>query len=186
MSGHGRLMWIRFQLQWKMRFWKGGRYRCSEVEGPPPTTSIILCVVVSRLVSRSYVTRLFEVDTDFKNVFTLKLTPLRIEPTTLRSNPQLLLQLPPADLCKVVVFCGYSTTLHHATEAINNSRIWNPVGARWLFSWNTPKGDGAILISAANAHFSCVHIYKHSGNFDLLKLLDKFYTYIIIIYEIFA
>ncbi len=37
-----------------------------------PTTPIILCVVVLVLVSRSYVTRLFEVDTDFKNVFKLK------------------------------------------------------------------------------------------------------------------
>ncbi len=80
-SGHGRLTWIRFQLQWKVRFRKGGRYRCSEVEGLP-TTPIILFVVVSVLVSRSYVTLsvsrscvtgLFEVDIDFKNVFTLKL-----------------------------------------------------------------------------------------------------------------
>ncbi len=59
-----------------MRFRKGCRYRRSEVEGLP-TTPIILCVVVSRScvtlwVSRSYVTRLFEVDTDFKNIFTLK------------------------------------------------------------------------------------------------------------------
>ncbi len=58
-----------------MRFRKGGRYRRSEVEGLP-TTPIILCVVVSRSyvtlsVSKSYVTRLFKVDTDFKNVFTL-------------------------------------------------------------------------------------------------------------------
>ncbi len=78
-SGHGRLTWIRFQLlpsfvsklklQWKMRFRKGGRYRRGEVEALP-TTPIILCVVVS--VSVSYVTQLFEVDTDFKNVFTLK------------------------------------------------------------------------------------------------------------------
>ncbi len=52
-----------------MRFLKGGRYRRSEVEGLPPTP-IILCVVVS--VSRLYVTQLFEVETDFKNVFTLK------------------------------------------------------------------------------------------------------------------
>ncbi len=72
-SGHGWLTWIRFQLQWKVRFWGGARYRRSEVEGLP-TTPIILCVVVSRSVSRSYVTlsvsgsyvtRLFEVDTDF-------------------------------------------------------------------------------------------------------------------------
>ncbi len=68
MSGHGWLTWIRFQLRWKMRFQKGGRYRRSEVKGLP-TTPIILCVVVSR----SYVTPLFEVDTDFKNVFTLKM-----------------------------------------------------------------------------------------------------------------
>ncbi len=61
-----------------MSFWKGGRYRCSEVRGIP-TTPIILCNVVSvsrsyvtLSVSRSYVTRLFEVDTDFKNVFMLK------------------------------------------------------------------------------------------------------------------
>ncbi len=63
-----------------MRFRKGSRYRRSEVEGLP-TTPIILCIVVSRWVSRSYVTlslsrsyvtRLFEVDTNFKNVFTLK------------------------------------------------------------------------------------------------------------------
>ncbi len=54
-----------------MRFRKGGRYRRSEVEGLP-TTPIILCVVVLVLVWRSYVTRLFEVDTDFKNIFTLK------------------------------------------------------------------------------------------------------------------
>ncbi len=32
--------------------------------------------------------------------------------------------------------------------------------------------------------FSYVHMYKRSGNFDLSKLLDKFY--IIIIYEFFA
>ncbi len=50
-----------------------GRYRRSEVEGLP-TTPIILCVVVSVPVSRSYVTRLFEVDTDFKNVLTLKMS----------------------------------------------------------------------------------------------------------------
>ncbi len=68
MSGHERLTWIRFQLQWKMRFRKGGRYRRSEVKGLT-TTPIILCVVVSR----SYVTRLFELDTDFRNVFTLKM-----------------------------------------------------------------------------------------------------------------
>ncbi len=57
-----------------MRFQKGGRYRRSEVEGLP-TTPIIFCVVVSVLVSvlRSYVKRLFEVDTDFKNIFTLKI-----------------------------------------------------------------------------------------------------------------
>ncbi len=54
-----------------MRFRKGGRYRRSEVEGFP-TAPIILCTVVLVSVSRSYVTRLFEVDTDFKNVFTLK------------------------------------------------------------------------------------------------------------------
>ncbi len=50
-----------------MRFQKGDRYRRSEVEGLP-ITPIILCVVMSR----TYVTPLFEVDTDFKNVFTLK------------------------------------------------------------------------------------------------------------------
>ncbi len=58
---------------------EGGRYQRSEVGGLP-TTPIILCVMVSRLVSRSYVTlsvsrsyvtRLFVMDTDFKNVFTL-------------------------------------------------------------------------------------------------------------------
>ncbi len=38
-SGHGRLMWIHFQLQWKMRFRKGGRYRRSEVEGAPRYSS---------------------------------------------------------------------------------------------------------------------------------------------------
>ncbi len=59
-----------------MRFRKGGRYRRIEVEGLP-TTQIILCVVVSRSyvtlsASKSYVTRLFKVDTDFKNVFMLK------------------------------------------------------------------------------------------------------------------
>ncbi len=60
-----------------MRFRKGGRYWRSEVEGLP-NTPIILCVVVLRSyvtlsVSRSYVTRLSEVDTDFKNVFALKI-----------------------------------------------------------------------------------------------------------------
>ncbi len=61
-----------------MKFWKGGRHRCGEVEGLP-TSPIILCVVVSvsrsyvtLSLSRSYVTRLFAVDTDFKNAFTLK------------------------------------------------------------------------------------------------------------------
>ncbi len=34
-SGHGRLTRICFQLQWKMRFQKGGRYRRSEVERAP-------------------------------------------------------------------------------------------------------------------------------------------------------
>ncbi len=34
-SGHGWLTWIRFQLQWKMRFRKEGRYRRSKVEGAP-------------------------------------------------------------------------------------------------------------------------------------------------------
>ncbi len=53
-----------------MRFQKGSRYMRSEV-GALPTTPIILCIVVS--VSRSYVTQLFEVDIDFKNVFTLKI-----------------------------------------------------------------------------------------------------------------
>ncbi len=89
-SGHGRLTWIRFQLQWKMKFQKGGRYRRSEVEGLP-TTPVILCVVVSRSyvtlsVSRSYVIRLFEVDTDFKNVFTLKNSAVCVRTWTVNVN----------------------------------------------------------------------------------------------------
>ncbi len=75
-SEHGWLTWIRFQLQWKMRFRKGGRYRRSEVEGLPTTPIVVLRSVsrsyVTLSVSRSYVTRLFKVDTNFKNVFTLK------------------------------------------------------------------------------------------------------------------
>ncbi len=43
------------------------------------TIPIILCVVVSRSVSRSYVTRLFEVDTDFKNIFTFKKKKSKIQ-----------------------------------------------------------------------------------------------------------
>ncbi len=34
-SGHGWLTWIRFQLQWKMKFQKGGGYRRSEIKGAP-------------------------------------------------------------------------------------------------------------------------------------------------------
>ncbi len=43
----------------------------------------------------------------------------------------------------------------------HNSRIWNPVGGCWSFSWNTPKGDDASLISAANTYFPmfiCINV----------------------------
>ncbi len=73
MSGHGQLTWIRFQLllklQWKMRFWKGGRYRRSEVEGTPHcSNNFVCCGVGVEVICHS-----FEVGTDFKNVFTLKI-----------------------------------------------------------------------------------------------------------------
>ncbi len=75
-----------------MRLRKSGRYRRSEVERLP-TTPIILCIVVS--VSRSYVTRLFEVDTDFKNVFTLKkgikIWPIKHQIVGRKSNIKILL-----------------------------------------------------------------------------------------------
>ncbi len=45
-----------------------------------------------------------------------------------------------------------------------------------MFSWNAPKGDDAILTSTANLYFP-TFIYKCSDNFNMSKLLDKFYIY---------
>ncbi len=72
----------------------GGRYRRSEVEGAPQySNNFVRCGVGVKAichsvgcrghmslcrVSRSYVTRLLEVDTDFKNVFTLKMYIFKI------------------------------------------------------------------------------------------------------------
>ncbi len=85
-SGHGQLTWVRFQLQWKMRFRKGSRYRRSEVEGPPHySNNFVLCgvEVVRHSVSVEVICHsvgvevirhsTFRSDTDFKNVFTLKI-----------------------------------------------------------------------------------------------------------------
>ncbi len=73
----GWLMWICFQLQWKMRFRKGGRYRRSEVEGAPHYSNNfmhcgveVICHSVGVEVICHSTSR--RVDTDFKNVFALK------------------------------------------------------------------------------------------------------------------
>ncbi len=57
--------------------------------------------------------------------------------------------------------CNHQALITDEKGTLEYTRIWNPVGACWLFSWNTPKGDDAILISAANPYFStfiCVNI----------------------------
>ncbi len=54
MSGHGRLTWIRFQLQWKMRFRKGGRCRRSEVERDPHySNNFVRCGVGVEVICHS-------------------------------------------------------------------------------------------------------------------------------------
>ncbi len=59
-----------------MRFWKGGRYRRSEIEATPHYyNNFVRCgveVICHSVGVEVIVTRLFEVNTDFKNVFTLK------------------------------------------------------------------------------------------------------------------
>ncbi len=68
--------------------------------------------------------------------------------------------------------------------AVCNSRIWNPVGVRYSFSWNTLKSEDPIFVNATNPYFPTFITIKVPV---ILMCWNSWINFIyIIIYEIFV